>query len=88
LAKEKLNWSEIIVGVSAIGGEGATCLGIVVGEAVAFELLTEKKSMRRIAKFLGKSLTSVQMKASRLGLVVVDGSEKNTPSTTTLVKII
>ena len=52
------------------------------------QLLTEKKSVRSIAKVLGKSLTSVQMKASRLGLVVVDGSEKNTPSTTTFVKII
>ena len=52
------------------------------------QLLTEKKSMRSIAKVLGKSLTSVQMKASRLGLEVVDGSEKNTPSTTTFDKLI
>ena len=52
------------------------------------QLLTEKKSMRSIAKVLGKSLTSVQMKASRLGLVVVDEGEKNTPSTTTFDKLI
>ena len=52
------------------------------------QLVTEKKSMRSIAKFLGKSLTSVQMKASRLGLEVVDASEKNTPSTTTFDKLI
>ena len=52
------------------------------------QLVTEKKSMRSIAKFLGKSLTSVQMKASRLGLEVVDASEKNTPSTTTLDKLV
>jgi hypothetical protein len=44
--------------------------------------------MRSIAKFLGKSLTSVQMKASRLGLVDDDEGEKNTPSTTTLDKLI
>ncbi len=78
----------VIVGVSAIGGEGDTCLGIVVGEAVAFELLTEKKSKRSIAKFLGKSLTSVQMKASRLGLEDDDGSEKNTPSSSTFDKLV
>ena len=52
------------------------------------QLVTEKKSMRSIAKFLGKSLTSVQMKTSRLDLEVVDASEKNTPSTTTLDKLI
>ena len=52
------------------------------------QLVTEKKSMRSIAKFLGKSLTSVQMKTSRLDLEVVDESEKNTPSTTTFDKLI
>ena len=44
--------------------------------------------MRSIAKVLGKSLTSVQMKTSRLGLEVVDESEKNTPSTTTFDKLV
>ncbi len=44
--------------------------------------------MHSIAKVLVKSLTSVQMKTSRLGLEVVDGSEKNTPSTTTFDKLI
>ncbi len=52
------------------------------------QFLTERKSMRSIAKVLGKSLTSVQMKTSRLGLEVVDESEKNTPSTTTFDKLI
>ena len=52
------------------------------------QLLTEKKSMRSIAKVLGKSLTSVQMKASRLGLEDDDGSEKNTPSSSTFDKLV
>ena len=52
------------------------------------QLVTEKKSIRSIAKFLGKSLTSVQMKTSRLDLEVVDASEKNTSSTTSLDKLI
>ncbi len=52
------------------------------------QLLTEKKSMRSIAKFLGKSLTSVQMKASRLGLEDDDGSEKNTSSSSTFDKLV
>ena len=44
--------------------------------------------MRSIAKILGKTLNSIRMKRSRLGLVVVDGSEKNTPSTTTFDKLV
>ncbi len=52
------------------------------------QLLIEKKPRRSIAKVLGKTLTSVRMKTSRLGLVVVDESEKNTPSTTTFDKLI
>jgi hypothetical protein len=40
------------------------------------QLLTEKKSMHSTAKILGKTLSFVQMKTSRLGLVVVDESEK------------
>ncbi len=52
------------------------------------QFLTEKKSRRSIAKILGKSLTSVQMKTSRLGLVVVDGVFFSLPSTTTFDKLI
>ena len=52
------------------------------------QLLTEKKSMRTIAKILGKTLTSVQMKTSRLGLVVDDEGEKNTPSSSTFDKLV
>lgn len=52
------------------------------------QLLTEKKSMRSIAKVLDKTLTSIQMKAFRLGLEVVDEGEKNTSSTTTFDKLI
>ncbi len=57
-------------------------------EKILRQLLTEKKSIRSIAKVLGKTLTSIQMKASRLGLVVVDEGEKNTPSTTTFEKLV
>ncbi len=52
------------------------------------QLLTEKKSMRSIAKILGKTLIAVQLKASRLGLEDDDGSEKNTPSSSTLEKLV
>ena len=52
------------------------------------QLLTEKKSMHSTAKSLGKTLSFVQMKTFRLGLVVVDESEKNTPSTTTFTKLV
>ena len=44
--------------------------------------------MHSIAKVLGKTLTSILMKTSRLGLEVVDGSEKNTPSSSTLAKCV
>ena len=52
------------------------------------QLLTEKKVMRSLAKILGKTLVAVRLKASRLGLEDDDGSEKNTPSTTTFDKLI
>ena len=51
------------------------------------QLLTEKKSMRSIAKILGKTLIAVRLKASRLGLEDDDGSEKNTPSSSTLDEV-
>ena len=41
------------------------------------QLLTEKKSMRSIAKLMGKTLMAVRLKASRLGLEEDNGSEKN-----------
>ncbi len=44
--------------------------------------------MRSIAKFLGKSLTSVRMKRSRLGLEDDDRSENNTRSSSTLEKFV
>ena len=52
------------------------------------ELLTEKKSMRSIAKILGKTLVAVRLKASRLGLEEDNGSEKNTPLSSTLAKLV
>ncbi len=44
--------------------------------------------MRSIAEVLGKTLIAVRLKAFRLGLVVVDEGEKNTPSTTTFDKLV
>ncbi len=41
-----------------------------------------------IAKILSKALTSIQMKTCRLGLVVDDEGEKNTPSSSTFDKLI
>ena len=52
------------------------------------QLLTKKKSMRSIAKILGKTLIAVQLKAARLGLEDDDGSEKNTSSSSTLSKLV
>ncbi len=44
--------------------------------------------MRSITKILGKTLVAVRLKASRLGLVDDDGSEKTTPSSSTLEKLV
>ena len=52
------------------------------------QLLTEKKSMRSIAKILGKTLIAVLLKASRLGLEEDNVSENNTPLSSTLDKLV
>jgi hypothetical protein len=52
------------------------------------ELLTEKKSMRSIAKIMCKTLMAVRLKASRLGLEEDNGSENNTPLSSTLEKLV
>lgn len=51
------------------------------------QMLQEHKSVRSIAKILGKTRDCIRMKITRLGLEVVVQPEKNQRTTTTIAKL-
>lgn len=51
------------------------------------QMLQEHKSVRSIAKILGKTRDCIRMKIARLGLEVVVQPEKNQRTTTTIAKL-
>jgi hypothetical protein len=57
-------------------------------EKLLREMVGAHKSVRAIAKVLGKTRDCVAMKMARLGLEVVVGLEKNASTTTTSVSLV